>query len=111
MHSSHHTAPIDAGTIENPVTKTPRQDHPKGTHNTGRQAYRGRPQPQEEQKTHTTARQTEPTLLILAFTLDPMYPPSYTPHLEASPHTTEQLPQANQSQQPHQETTHPQADT
>lgn len=71
MHSSHHTAPIDtqwdAETIENPVTKAhPRQDHPKGTRNTGRQAYRGRPQPQEEQKTHTTARQTEPTLLILA---------------------------------------------
>lgn len=67
MHSSHHTAPIDAGTIENPVTKTPRQDHPKGTHNTGRQAYRGRPQSQREQKTHTTARQTEPASpLILA---------------------------------------------
>ena len=93
MHNGHHKAPIDtqwdAETIENPVTKTPRQvphhtspgptpdllpashthwqqDHPKGTHNTGRQTYRGRPQSQREQKTHTTARQTEPTLLILA---------------------------------------------
>ena len=30
MHSSHHTAPIDAGTIENPVTKTQDKTTQKG---------------------------------------------------------------------------------
>jgi len=120
-------APIDAqwdaGTIKNPVTKThPRpllpasrtywqQAHPKKAHHTRKTTtQKMATTPEEERKTNTTHKaQAKPTHHHWCPLDHPMHPPFEThPHLEASTHTTDRVPQANQNQQQHPDSAHQQ---